>query len=58
MYLYFCFNSILFKLNFLFSPNTMQAQCSSKNTALCQNFIITLIKNLLLNKKVDLKVEV
>ena len=58
MYLYFCFNSFLFKLNLLFTPNTMRAMFKQKHSNFCQNFIITLIKNLLLNKKVDLKIEV
>ena len=58
MYLYICFNSFLFKLNFLFTPNTMQAMFKQKHSNFCQNFIITLIKNLRLNKKVDLKIEV
>ena len=57
MYLYFCFNSFLFKLNFLFIPNTMQAMFKQKHSNFCQNFIITLIQNLLLNKNGRLKID-
>ena len=57
MYLYFCLNSFLFKLKFLFTPNTMQAMLKQKHSNFCRNFILTLIKILVLNEKGRLKID-
>ena len=57
MYLYFCFNSFLFKLNFFFTTNTMQAMLKKTAIFFVKILVNTLIKILFLNKNGRLKID-